>query len=113
MDSFNHFIRDQLNQSVALGVIVNKPKDLTRAQLTEIRLLLDQHGYTEANLQSAWRTQTNQAIAASIIGFIRQAAIGEALIPFEQRVTLAMQKIYALDTGATQMAGSPCQTTHA
>ena len=96
LESFNHFIRDQLNQSAALGVIVNKPKDLTREQLTEIRLLLDQHGYTEANLQSAWRNQTNQAIAASIIGFIRQAAIGEALIPFEQRVALAMQKIYAL-----------------
>ena len=96
LESFNHFIRDQLNQSAALGVIVNKPKDLTREQLTEIRLLLDQQGYTEANLQSALRNQTNQAIAASIISFIRQAAIGEALIPFELRVALAMQKIYAL-----------------
>ncbi len=38
LDSFNHFIRDQLNQSVALGVIVNKPKDLTREQLREVRL---------------------------------------------------------------------------
>jgi type I restriction enzyme R subunit len=96
LDSFNHFIRNQLNQSVALGVIVNKPKDLTRDQLTEIRLLLDQHGYTEANLRSAWYSQTNQTIAASIIGFIRQAALGEALLPFEQRVAQAMQKIYGL-----------------
>ncbi len=69
---------------MALGVIVNKPKDLTREQLTEIRLLLNQHGYIEANLRSAWYSQTNQAIAASIIGFIRQAAIGEALIPFQE-----------------------------
>ena len=96
LDRFNHFIRDQLDQSAALGFIVNKPKDLIREQLTEIRLLLDQHGYTEANLRSAWYSQTNQAIAASIIGFIRQAAIGEALIPFEQRVAHAMQKIYDL-----------------
>jgi type I restriction enzyme R subunit len=96
LDSFNHFIRDQLNQSVALGVIVNKPKDLTREQLREVRLLLDEHGYSEARLQSAWRNQTHQEIAASIVGYIRQAALGEALLPFEQRVAQAMQKIYGL-----------------
>ncbi|MGZ8236749.1 MAG: type I restriction-modification system endonuclease [Methylobacter sp.] len=96
LDSFNHFIRNQLNQSVALGVIVNKPKDLTRAQLREVRLLLDEHGYSEAKLQSAWRSQTHQEIAASIVGYIRQAALGEALLPFEQRVGQTMQKIYTL-----------------
>ncbi len=96
LDSFNHFIRNQLNQSVALGVIVNKPKDLTREQLREVRLLLDEHGYSEAKLQSAWLNQTHQEIAASIVGYIRQAALGEALLPFEQRVGLAMQKIYLL-----------------
>jgi type I restriction enzyme R subunit len=96
LESFNDFIKNQINQSAALAVVVNKPKDLTREQLREIRLLLDQHGYSEAKLQSAWRNQTNQDIAASIIGYIRQAAIGEALIPFEQRVAQAMQKIYSL-----------------
>lgn len=96
LESFNDFIRRQLNQSAALSVVVSKPKDLTREQLREIRLLLDQYGYSEAKLQSAWRNQTNQDIAASIIGYIRQAALGEALIPFEQRAALAMQKIYGL-----------------
>ena len=96
LDSFNEFIRTQINQSVALGVIVNKPKDLTREQLREVRLLLDQHGYKEVSLQSAWRNITHQEIAASIVGYIRQAALGEALLPFEQRVCTAMQKIFAL-----------------
>jgi len=81
---------------VALGVIVNKPKDLTREQLREVRLLLDDHGYSEARLQSAWRNQTQQEIAASIVGYIRQAALGEALLSFDQRVANAMHKIYAL-----------------
>ncbi|HWV18973.1 MAG TPA: type I restriction-modification system endonuclease [Rhodocyclaceae bacterium] len=96
LDSFSRFIREQLNQSVALGVVVNRPKDLTREQLKEVRLLLDQHGYPEARLQTAWRNKTNHEIAASIVGYIRQAALGEALIPFEQRIALAMDKIYAL-----------------
>ena len=96
LESFSDFIKNQLNQSVALGVVVNRPRDLTREQLREVRLLLDAHGYSEVNLQSAWRNQTNQEIAASIVGFIRQAAIGEALLPFSQRVANAMQRIYAL-----------------
>ncbi len=96
LQSFNDFIRQQVNQSAALSVVVNRPKDLTREQLKEVRLLLDQHNYNEASLQSAWRNKTNQDIAASIIGHIRQAALGEALLPFEQRVANAMQRIYAL-----------------
>jgi type I restriction enzyme R subunit len=96
LERFNDFIRVQINQSVALSVVVNRPKDLTRAQLREVRLLLDQHGYSEAKLKSAWRNETNQEIASSIVGYIRRAALGEALVPFEQRVANAIQKIYSL-----------------
>lgn len=98
LDQFNHFIKEQLNQSVALGVVVNRPKDLTREQLKEVKLLLDGNGYNEAKLQSAVRNQTNQDIAASIVGHIRRAAIGEALIPFDERVSKAMQSIYTKHT---------------
>ncbi|MEZ5480521.1 MAG: type I restriction-modification enzyme R subunit C-terminal domain-containing protein [Thiolinea sp.] len=93
LDSFNHFIRRQVNLSAALAVVVNRPRNLTRAQLREIRVLLDDSGFSEASLQSAWRGATNQEIAASIIGYIRQAALGEALIPFEQRVQHAMNRL--------------------
>jgi type I restriction enzyme, R subunit len=94
LDSFNGFIKAQLNQSAAIAVVVNKPRDLTREQLKEIKLLLDGAGYSEAKLQSAVRHQTNQDIAASIIGHIRRAALGEPLVPFDQRVAQAMQRIY-------------------
>lgn len=96
LDQFNNFIKEQLNQSVALGVVVNRPKDLTREQLKEVKLLLDGNGYNEANLRSAVLQQTNQDIAASIVGHIRRAALGEALIPFEQRVMQGMQRIYSM-----------------
>ncbi|MGI2172394.1 type I restriction-modification system endonuclease [Shewanella sp. MF05960] len=93
LEDFNHFIKQNINQSAALAVVVNRPKDLTRAQLKEVKLMLDEAGYSEAHLQSAWRKNTNQDIAASIIGYIRQAALDEALIPFELRVSNAMQRI--------------------
>lgn len=96
LQSFNDFIRQQLNQSAALSVIVKRPRDLTREQLKEVRLLLDKHHFNEAFLQAACRKKTNLDIAASILGHIRQAALGEALLPFEQRVANAMLRIYGL-----------------
>ena len=94
LDSFSHFVREQINQSIALSVVVKRPKDLTREQLKEVRMLLDGQGYSEAHLKAAWRSKSNQDIAAGIIGYIRQAALGEALLPFDQRVASAMQRIY-------------------
>lgn len=96
LDGFASFIKEQLNQSVALSVIVNRPKDLTREQLREVRLLLDGAGFSEAALKAAWRNQSNQDIAAGIVAHIRKAALGEALQPFEDRVNRAMQRIYSL-----------------
>jgi len=94
LESFNQFVKEQLNQNIALATVVSKPRDLSREQLTEVKLLLDGAGFSEANLQSAVRNQTNQDIAASIVGHIRRAALGEPLIPFEQRVAQAMLRIY-------------------
>jgi type I restriction enzyme R subunit len=95
LDSFGHFVREQVNQSAALATVVNRPRDLTREQLKQVRLLLDGAGYSEANLKAAWRNHSNQDIAAGIMAYIRQAALGEALLPFDQRVSRAMQKIQA------------------
>ena len=46
-------------------------------------------------MRSAWRNQTNEDIAASIIGFIRQAAVGDPLVPYQDRVQQAMKQILA------------------
>ena len=75
--------------------MVQRPRELTRAQLRELRLALDKLGYSDANLRRAWQDAKNEEIAASIIGFVRQAALGDALIPFEDRVRAAMQRILA------------------
>ncbi len=95
LDAFTKFVKDNLNTIAALTAVVKRPRDLTRAQLRELALLLAQNYFTEASLQSAWRDAKNVDIAASIIGFIRQAALGDPLIPYEQRVQAAMQRIVA------------------
>jgi type I restriction enzyme, R subunit len=95
LDSFTSYVRNNVNTVAALTVVVQRPRDLTRAQLRDLKLALDKLGYSEANLRRAWQDAKNEDIAASIIGFVRQAALGDALVPFEERVQEAMKRIYA------------------
>jgi type I restriction enzyme R subunit len=95
LDSFAGYLQANLNNVPALLVVTQRPRELTRAQLKELRLLLDAAGYNEAALQTAWRETTNMDIAASIIGFIRRAALGEALVPYAERVDRAVKRTIA------------------
>jgi type I restriction enzyme R subunit len=95
LDGFAAFLRENLNEIPALLVVTQRPRELTREQLKELRLALDLAGYSETKLQTAWRQTTNEDIAASIVGFIRQAAIGDPLLPYGERVDRAMKHILA------------------
>ena len=95
LDGFARFLRENLNKLPALMVVTQKPRDLTRASLRELRVALDQAGYSEAYLRTAWRETSNADIAASIIGFVRRAALGDALVPYGERVDRALAKILA------------------
>lgn len=93
LESFAGYLKANLNNVPALLVVTQRPRELTRQQLKELRLMLDQAGYSEAALQTAWRETTNQDIAASIIGFIRRATLGDALVPYTERVDRALKTI--------------------
>ncbi len=91
--SFRSYLTENLNRIPALAAVANAPRDLTRAQLREVRLRLEQDGFGEAELRAAFRDATNADIAASIIGYIRQAALGDPLIPYNERVDRAMRRV--------------------
>ncbi len=93
--AFSEFIKSQGNQIPALVTVLTRPRELTRAQLRELVLALDRAGFTETNLASAWRELTNQDVAARIVGYIRQAAVGDALVPYAERVDRALQHLLA------------------
>lgn len=95
LKEFTAFIHGHSNDIPALMVVLTRPRELTRKQLRELALELDKAGFTEAGLATAWREMTNQDIAARIVGFIRQAAIGDALLPYGERVDRALQELLA------------------
>lgn len=98
LKEFTAFINSQSNTIPALMTVLTRPRELTRKQLRELVLELDKAGFTETNLATAWREMTNQDIAARIVGYIRQAAIGDALQPYNERVDHALQKLLASKT---------------
>jgi len=93
--SFRRFITENVDQIPALIVVTQRPRDLTRAQLRTLRLQLDEAGFSEASLRTAWRETTNQDIAASVVGYIRHVALGQPLLAHRERVRAAMQTILA------------------
>lgn len=98
LKEFTAFIKSHSNDIPALMAVLTRPRELTRKQLRELVLELDKAGFTETNLATAWREMTNQDIAARIVGYIRQAAIGDALMPYNERVDHALQKLLASHT---------------
>ena len=93
LDTFRSFVRNNQNQIAALSVVVQRPRDLTRSELRSLRLELDKMGFSESSLRRAWNDASNEDIAASIVGFVRQAALGDPLIPFDVRVQRATKAI--------------------
>ena len=95
IEAFKNFVNSSGNQIPALVTVVTRPQELTRKQLRELQYELDKAGFSESNLTAAWSKMNNHQIAASIIGYIRQAAIGDPLIPFSERVDHALQTMLA------------------
>ena len=93
LKAFAEFINSHSNDLPALLTVLTRPRELTRKQLRELALALDQAGFSETKIATAWRQTTNQEIAARIVGFIRQAAIGDPLVPYDERVDHALQKL--------------------
>jgi len=96
LNEFKEFITDNMNKIPALAIVCQRPRELTRKALRELKLAFDQHNYTEPNLRTAWREYKNEEIAADIISFIRRQALGDPLISHEERIKKAMQKVYGL-----------------
>lgn len=93
LDAFAVFVKENVNKIAALATVVQRPRDLTRAELRELRLQLDAQGFTDASIRRAWSDAKNEDIAASIIGYVRQAALGDPLIPYADRVKSAVDTV--------------------
>jgi type I restriction enzyme R subunit len=93
IEGFERFIKENMNKVPAMIAVTQRPRDLTRKELSELAAALDEENYSESMLRAAYGKARNADIAAHIIGFVRQAALGDPLVPYEKRVEDAITRI--------------------
>uniref|UniRef100_UPI0040483E8F type I restriction-modification enzyme R subunit C-terminal domain-containing protein n=1 Tax=Flavobacterium sp. TaxID=239 RepID=UPI0040483E8F len=93
IEGFKNFIEENKNEILAIKTICTKPAELDRKSLKELKLLLDQKGYNQVTLTTAWKNAKNQDIAADIISFIRTLALDTVLVSHEYRIKKAIAKV--------------------
>lgn len=96
IEGFKSFIEQNRNTIVALQTICTRPSELDRKSLRELKILLDSEGYNELKLATAWKSTTNQDLAADIISFIRTLALDTHLVSHEDRIKNAVNKVKAM-----------------
>ena len=95
LEAFRQFINSQGNKLPALELVITRPWSLTRADLKKLVVELERNRFREVELDAAWKAAKNEEMVARIMGHIRQAALGEALIPWAQRVDKALAQLLA------------------
>lgn len=95
LEAFRAFLATNLNTLPALLVVTQRPRDLKREDLKKLKLALDEQGFGETSVQTAWRDQKNEDVAATIVGYIRKLALGSPLVPYAERVERAVKRIQA------------------
>lgn len=95
LELFKKYLQSHLNDIAALRAVTTKPSSLTRKDLKELLISLDEAGFAESSLRQAWQEATNQDIAASVIGYIRRQMLGDDLVPWDARVDAAVARLKA------------------
>lgn len=95
IESFSEYVRTNRNEIMALNLVCTKPQSLTRKDLKELRLTLDEAGYSRTRLNAAFKETTNQEIVADIISLIRTASLGTPLVNHDERIKRAVEQLKA------------------
>jgi len=93
IESFTQFVKQNINEVAALKIVCQKPNNLTRKDLKELRLILDEKGYNRIKLNTAFKELTNEEIVADIITHVRRAALNTDLISHEDRINNAITQL--------------------
>lgn len=93
IESFVEFVKNNRNEIAALNIVCTKPASLTRRDLKELSLTLDQKGFRDLKLNTAYNELTNEKIVADIIAHIRTAALGNSLVGRDERIKNAVNQL--------------------
>ncbi|MHB8522635.1 MAG: type I restriction endonuclease subunit R [Limisphaerales bacterium] len=95
LDAFSEFVKANADKVVALGVLLQRPRDWRPAVMDELKHTLNQNGFETEKLQRAHRTKGFKALA-DVISMVKHAsAVQSPLLTAEERVNRAVDKFLA------------------
>ena len=95
LESFTAFVNENKDRIEAIRIACTKPSDMTRAQLRELKLVLDQENFNENSLNEAASAVTNEHIVTDIIAYVRRAVLKTPLVNHAERVKAAFTNLIA------------------
>ncbi len=95
LEAFAKYVNENKDTIEAIRIACTKPSDMTRAQLRELKLVLDKQNFTESNLNQAISSIKNEQIVADIIAHVRQAVLHTPILNHEEKVKMAFAKLIA------------------
>lgn len=93
ISEFKKYIEENKNLIPALEVVCTRPQELTKGTLKQLKAVLDNNGFNEEYLKTAYKDLNHEEIVADIIAFIRQQALGSPLESNEERIKRAVARI--------------------
>ena len=93
LDTFKRYLDEQKDRIAALTILCQRPATLTRKDAKQLRLILEDAGFSQTHLNNAWNAVTHDEILIDMITLIRHLALGEALISHQERISRAVGKI--------------------
>lgn len=93
LEAFTTYINENKDNIEAIRLACTKPSSMTRAQLKELKLLLDKENFTISSLNEATSNVKNEQIVAEIIAYVRQAVLKMPVYNHEERVKAAFKKL--------------------
>lgn len=96
LESFSRYVNENKDKIEAIRIACTKPSDMTRAQLRDLKLLLDKENFSESNLNNAVSAVKNEEIVADIISHIRQVVLNMPLLNHDEKVKAAFSKLISI-----------------
>ncbi len=97
LENFEKYIRENQDKIEALKLLKETPKLFKRKDLKELRYILDEKGYKETDLNSAYREVENVNITADILSYIRKVLKGSTIIDKKEKIQDIEKRIKRLE----------------
>ena len=97
LDSFEKYIRENQDKLEALKLLKENPKLFKRKDLKELKFILDENGYKETELNSAYGKVENVNITADILSYIKKVLKGSTILDKEEKILDIEKRIKRLN----------------